>query len=148
MMSRFQHIDDVWTFLDAIPMFQNAGISAANFSFDNIREFCRRLGNPHLKFPVIHIAGTNGKGTTAYLLEECYHNSGYKTGLFTSPHLLRYNERVRVNQKEIGNDELLQFFKNAEPIFREIKLSYFEVSTALAFWYFAKQNVDIGIIET
>lgn len=147
-MSRFQSIEDVWQFLDAIPMFQNAGISAANFSLDNIRDFCGELGNPQNQFPSIHVAGTNGKGTTCYLLEQVYTEAGYKTGLFTSPHLLRYNERVRVGKQEITDEQIVEFFQLSEPIFSQIKLSYFEISTALAFWFFAKQEVDISIIET
>ena len=147
-MSRFLTIEDVWSFLNAIPMFQAKGASAANFSLDNIRSFCEKLGNPQDSFPGIHVAGTNGKGTTCYLLEKIYSDAGYKTGLFTSPHLERYNERVRVNQNKISDQELLTFFQTADPLFDEIQLSYFEISTALAFWYFEKQKIDIAIIET
>jgi|AntRauTorcE11897_2_1112592.scaffolds.fasta_scaffold00190_7 dihydrofolate synthase/folylpolyglutamate synthase len=147
-MSRFNSIDEVWAFLDSIPMFQKTGNSAANFSLDNIRAFCEALGNSHDKYPSIHVAGTNGKGTTSYLLENIYTEAGYKTGLFTSPHLLRYHERVRAGQKEISDEKLLEFFREAETIFDSITLSYFEISTALAFWYFADQKVDIAIIET
>jgi len=147
-MSRFKSIDDVWAFLDSIPMFQKSGTSAANFSLDAIRSFCEKLGNPQDRFPSIHVAGTNGKGTTCYLLEKVYADAGYKTGLFTSPHLTRYNERVRVAQKEISDEELLVFFQTAENLFNEIKLSYFEISTVLAFWVFANKEVDIAIIET
>lgn len=147
-MSRFNSIDDVHTFLDSIPMFQKAGISAANFSLDAIRTFCEAMGDPQNQFPSIHIAGTNGKGTTCYLLEKIYSDAGYKTGLFTSPHLLRYNERVRVGQHEISDQQLLDFFRAADDLLREIKLSYFEISTALAFWFFAEQEVEIAIIET
>ncbi|SMO75943.1 bifunctional folylpolyglutamate synthase/dihydrofolate synthase [Gracilimonas mengyeensis] len=147
-MSRFTTIDDVWAFLDAIPMFQKKGAAAANFSLDNIREFCARLGDPQNTYPTIHVAGTNGKGTTCHLLEKMYGDAGYKTGLFTSPHLLRYNERVRVAGEEISDGQLVRFFQRAEPLFDEIRLSYFEISTALAFWYFAEEKVDIAIIET
>ncbi|MEX0723871.1 MAG: Mur ligase family protein [Gracilimonas sp.] len=146
-MSRFNSIDDVWVFLDSIPMFQKAGNSAANFSLDNIRAFCEAIGNPQDKYPTVHVAGTNGKGTTSYLLENIYSEAGYKTGLFTSPHLLRYHERVRVGKQEISDEKLLEFFQQAEAVFDKIKLSYFEISTALAFWYFADQEVDIAIIE-
>lgn len=146
-MSQFKTIEDVWGFLKKIPMFQSAGVAACNFSLNNIRLFCERLGNPHQQFPSIHVAGTNGKGTTCYLLEQIYAKAGFKTGLFTSPHLLRYNERVRVSQQEISDEALLEFFQTADPIFDDIKLSYFEISTALAFWYFAKQQVDVAIIE-
>ncbi len=146
-MSRFNSIDDVWMFLDFIPMFQKAGTSAANFSLDAIRAFCEAMGNPQDQFPSIHVAGTNGKGTTSYLLEKIYSDAGYKTGLFTSPHLLRYNERVQVSQQEITDQQILKFFRTVDDLLKEIKLSYFEISTALAFWLFAEQEADIVIIE-
>ncbi|MCH2449498.1 MAG: hypothetical protein MK198_05070 [Gracilimonas sp.] len=146
-MSRFNSIDDVWMFLDSIPMFQKAGTSAANFSLDAIRAFCEAMGNPQDQFPSIHVAGTNGKGTTSYLLEKIYSDAGYKTGLFTSPHLLRYNERMRVSQQEITDQQILKFFRMVDDLLKEIKLSYFEISTALAFWLFAEQETDIVIIE-
>ncbi len=147
-MYTFASIADVWSYLDRIPKFQVQGASAAKFGLQNITECCQRLGDPHLKFPTIHVAGTNGKGTTCYLLEQIYSDAGYKTGLFTSPHLLRYNERVRVNKEEVSDEMLLQFFREVEPILTELSLSYFEISTVLAFWVFAQQNVDIAIIET
>jgi len=146
-MSRFDSIDDVWMFLNSIPMFQKAGTSAANFSLDAIRAFCEAVGNPQDQFPSIHVAGTNGKGTTSYLLEKIYSDAGYKTGLFTSPHLLRYNERVRVSQQEITDQQILKFFRTVDDLLKEIKLSYFEISTALAFWLFAEHETDIVIIE-
>lgn len=147
-MNAFTHINDVWAFLDNIPKFQDSGISAANFSFDNITEFLRRIGDPHLELPAIHIAGTNGKGTTGYLLEKVYHDAGYVTGLFTSPHLIRYNERVRIGMHEIPDQDLMVFFNQYQDLLQEIKLSYFEISTALAFWYFKRCDVDIAILET
>ena len=147
-MIEFKSVEDVWAYLDSIPMFQKAGTSAANFSLENIRTFCEKLENPQNKYPSIHVAGTNGKGTTCYLLEKVYSDAGYKTGLFTSPHLLRYNERVRINGREITDNQLLDFFQEATELLDKIKLSYFEISTALAFWHFAKQKVDLAIIET
>ncbi|WP_020402136.1 bifunctional folylpolyglutamate synthase/dihydrofolate synthase [Gracilimonas tropica] len=147
-MSRFKKITDVWDFLNEIPMFQKSGASASNFSLDKINAFCELLGNPQDEYPTIHVAGTNGKGTTSYLLEQVYAEAGYKTGLFTSPHLIRYNERVRVCRQEIPDSEILRFFQVSEPFFEKIKLTYFEISTALAFWYFADQKVDIAVIET
>ncbi|MEX0721884.1 MAG: folylpolyglutamate synthase/dihydrofolate synthase family protein [Balneolaceae bacterium] len=147
-MSRFKAIEDVWAFLNDIPMFQKSGFSAVNFSLGNIREFCSELGNPHLDFPVIHVAGTNGKGTTCYMLEKIYQDAGYKTGLFTSPHLLRYNERVRVGGEEISDESMLEFFQISDELFDKIGLSYFEISTALAFWHFSKQEIELAFIET
>lgn len=147
-MKPFDRIEDVRTYLESIPMFQKSGTSAANFSLDNIRTFCERLGSPQDKYPSIHVAGTNGKGTTCYLLEKIYTDAGFRTGLFTSPHLLRYNERVRINGQEISDEQLLKFFQQAHLLLNEVKLSYFEISTALAFWYFAEQQADLAIIET
>ncbi len=147
-MSKFQSIADVWSFLDNIPRFQQQGVSAVNFGLNNIKEFCERIGNPQLNYPVIHVAGTNGKGSTCHILDHIYTHAGYKTGLFTSPHLLKYNERFRINGKEVRDDLILKFFKKTENFLEEIRLSYFEISTALAFWLFAKEEVDIAIIET
>ncbi|MCP9292929.1 bifunctional folylpolyglutamate synthase/dihydrofolate synthase [Gracilimonas sediminicola] len=147
-MKPFNTIEDVWGFLDSIPMFQKSGTSAANFSLEKIRTFCERLGNPQNEYPSIHVAGTNGKGTTCYLLEKIYADAGYRIGLFTSPHLLRYNERVRVNREEITDAQLLEFFQESAKFLQEIQLSYFEISTALAFCFFAKEEVDLAIIET
>ncbi|WP_103663681.1 bifunctional folylpolyglutamate synthase/dihydrofolate synthase [Gracilimonas amylolytica] len=147
-MSRFDRIEDVWAFLDQIPKFQESGASAANFSFDNLLAFFDLIGNPHRELPAVHIAGTNGKGTTGYLLETVYHEAGYSTGLFTSPHLIRYNERIRVDMEEIPNEALLEFFNAWGNHLEDIRLSYFEISTVIAFWYFRKMKVDLAIIET
>lgn len=144
----FSSINEVWTYLETFPMFQKVGAKAANFKLENITEAAQKLGNPHKNFPSIHVAGTNGKGTTCHLLESVYRNAGYKTGLFTSPHLLRYNERVRVNGGEIEDSELISFFNLVKSELKEISLTYFELSTLLAFWYFSKEKVDIAVIET
>ena len=146
-MSRFQHIDDVWEFLNNIPMFGVTGTKAANFDLGNIRSFCEKMGNPQDQFKSIHIAGTNGKGTTAGLLESVYLSAGYKTGMFTSPHLQVYNERVRIGGQNISDERILDFFQEAEPWIDSIPLTYFEWSTVLAFWTFAKEKVDVGIVE-
>ncbi len=147
-MGRFKSIADVWSYLDAIPMFGKVGAAAGNFSLTAISDFCSRLGDPQNKFKSIHVAGTNGKGSVCYLLEQIYSEAGYKTGMFTSPHLLKYNERVRIGKQDISDEEILLFFQEAEAILEEIKLTYFEISTALAFWALARNKVDIGIIET
>lgn len=147
-MSRFPNIQSVWKFLEQIPMFSHTGAKAANFDLGNIRSFCEAMGDPQNTFKSIHIAGTNGKGTTAHLLEAVYRQAGYKTGLFTSPHLIRYNERVRIEGIDIPDRLILDFFREAEPLINKIPLTYFEWSTALAFWAFAKEKVDIAIIES
>lgn len=147
-MSKFQSITDVWSFLDHIPSFQSQGNQAVNFGLENISTFCERLGNPQLDYPIIHVAGTNGKGTTCHILDHIYSQAGYKTGLFTSPHLLKYNERFRISGREVSDHLILKFFQEAEGFLGEVQLTYFEISTALAFWLFTKENVEIAIIET
>ncbi len=141
-------ITDVWNYLNSIPIFSKVGDKASNFGLENITRFCQQIGNPQDSFKSIHVAGTNGKGSTCYLLESVYKQAGYKTGMFTSPHLLRYNERVRISGLEISDNQILEFFQKAEAILKEIPLTYFEISTALAFWCFVQERVDIAIIET
>ncbi len=147
-MSQLKSIRDVWNYLESIPMFATKGISAANFSLDKITAFCTELGDPQNTFPSIHVAGTNGKGSVCSILEAIYREAGYITGVFTSPHLERYNERFKINGKEIEDRVILQFFKKTKPLIEKYELTYFEISTALAFWAFDKAEVDIAIIET
>ncbi|WP_018126194.1 bifunctional folylpolyglutamate synthase/dihydrofolate synthase [Balneola vulgaris] len=147
-MEGFRNIENVWTYLEAIPKFQDKGASAANFALENISTFCEAIGNPQDNFPTIHVAGTNGKGTTCHLFEEVYRHAGYKTGLFTSPHLIHYNERVRINGRPIDDELILAFFQETEEVLVNTLLTFFEISTALAFWVFSKLKVDIAIIET
>ena len=147
-MNRFDQMDEVWEFMDNIPKFQDSGATAANFSFDHLLQFLDRIGNPHRKLSAIHIAGTNGKGTTGYLLEKVFQEAGYVTGLFTSPHLLKYNERIRISGEEIPDKDLLLFFREWGDLFEEIWLSYFEISTVIAFWYFDRYEADLAILET
>lgn len=144
----FNSIKDVWDYLDTIPKFQDKGAAASNFELENISTFCELMGNPQNEFRSIHVAGTNGKGTTCYLLESVYQKAGYKTGLFTSPHLNRYNERFRVDGEEVNDEFILDFFQCFDAELEQIPLTYFEISTALSFWLFAKQEVDLAIIET
>ncbi|MBO6621537.1 MAG: bifunctional folylpolyglutamate synthase/dihydrofolate synthase [Balneola sp.] len=147
-MNTFNYIKDVWEYLDKIPKFQDKGASASNFELEDITKFCRSIGDPQNSFPSIHVAGTNGKGTTCHLLEAVYQKAGYKTGLFTSPHLFRYHERFRINGEETHDEHILKFFQSFSEELAEIPLTYFEISTALAFWIFEKEEVDIAIIET
>jgi len=141
-------IEDVNQFLARIPMFKDKGASASKFGLEGITSFCEYLGNPHKKFLSIHVAGTNGKGTVCHMLASVFQEAGYKTALYTSPHLLRYNERFKINGMEISNEILIDFFDRYAPIITELKLTYFEISTGLAFWFFAESNVNIAIIET
>nr|WP_245212711.1 Mur ligase family protein [Rhodohalobacter sp. SW132] len=129
-------------------MFGRSGASAANFSLDSIRDFCEKIGNPHLSTPCIHVAGTNGKGTTCRILASVYQSAGYKTGLFTSPHLVEYRERISVDAQMIPDAKLVEFFQRHETELETHSLTYFELSAVIAFWYFSDQEVDIAIYET
>lgn len=146
-MKNFKSIEDVWHFLEQLPMFSKVGVLASNFGLENIRSFCSAIGNPQDQLKTIHIAGTNGKGTVTLLLEAIYRESGYLTGAFTSPHLLKYNERVKISGKDLSDQKLLEFFQRFEVQLNKSSLTYFELSTALAFWAFADAQVDIAIIE-
>ncbi len=144
----FNTIQDVTEWLNRIPRFQDIGASAANMDLGQITAFLDKIDNPHNSYPGIHVAGTNGKGTICHLLSRVYQDRGLKVGLYTSPHLIRLNERIRVNDKEISNDDILSFFQQHKAVLQEQKATYFELLTALAFWWFAKQNIDLAILET
>lgn len=115
---------------------------------ENITSLLSYVGNPHLKFKSIHIAGTNGKGSVASMLESILCEAGYKTGLFTSPHLVDFRERVRICGKKIERDFILSFVKDIKPEIDKNKYTFFEVNTALAFSYFAEKKVDLAVVET
>jgi dihydrofolate synthase/folylpolyglutamate synthase len=115
---------------------------------DNIRALLDAVDNPQDRWPAIHIAGTNGKGSTAAMLESILISAGYSVGLYTSPHLIDFTERMRINRRVISKEEVVVFTERLIPLIEEIQPSFFEVTTTLAFWYFAKQNVDIAVIET
>mgnify|MGYP001230012577 CR=1 FL=1 len=106
------------------------------------------INNPQNNFKCIHVAGTNGKGTTSALIQKILCLSGKKVGLYTSPHLIRFNERIRVNGKSISDYHVIKFFKNVHKKIQQIQSTFFEVCTAMAFDYFNKQNVDVAVIET
>jgi len=129
-------------------MFGTVGISAANYSLDAIREAMIAMGHPHDRFPSIHVAGTNGKGSVCHMLASVYQHGGYRTGLYTSPHLLRVNERVKINGEVIPDAAMQEFMDIIEPFIAIQPLTYFEFTTAMAFWWFDLCRVDIAIIET
>lgn len=108
----------------------------------------QRLGNPHKTYPTVHIAGTNGKGSTCAILSTLLSAHGLKTGLYTSPHLIRLNERFRINGNEISDAQLADLLGFLRSLIGDISITYFEITTALAFLYFAKEEVDIAVIET
>ena len=133
---------------EQLPQFQNIGSNAYNGKLDNIIAICELLDNPQNKFKTIHVAGTNGKGSVCNMLTSILTESGYNVGLFTSPHLLDFRERIRINGEVIPENYVIDFVKKHNHGFSEIQPSFFEWSTALAFNYFESKKVDIAIIET
>ncbi len=118
------------------------------WSLDNIRALLDAVDNPHLVWPAIHIAGTNGKGSTAAITESILLQEGYNVGLYTSPHLVDFTERIRVNRELIAKSDVVTFTDMIRPVIARVQPSFFEVTTAMAFWYFARRKVDIAVIET
>ncbi|GAB4132624.1 MAG: folylpolyglutamate synthase/dihydrofolate synthase family protein [Bacteroidia bacterium] len=131
-----------------LPMFQRIGPAAYKADLSNTLELCALLGHPENKFRSIHIAGTNGKGSTSHLVASVFQEAGYKTGLYTSPHLKDFRERVRINGKMIPQSRVIRFVEEHKKDFEKIDLSFFEWTVGLAFDYFASEKVDIAIIET
>lgn len=115
---------------------------------DNIEALLNAIGNPQNKWQSIHIAGTNGKGSTAAMLESILMQAGYKVGLYTSPHLVDFTERIRINRTTIPQNEVIEFTLKIKPLVEQVQPSFFEVATAMAFWYFAKEKIDLAILET
>lgn len=131
-----------------LPMYQRMGKAAYKANLDNTLKLDKALGHPHRSFKSIHVAGTNGKGSVSHMLASVFQASGYKTGLYTSPHLLDFRERIRLNGKPIGEDEVSKFVNSIKPSIKTLDPSFFEITVAMAFDYFARQKVDIAIIET
>ncbi len=129
-------------------MFQRTGASAYKKDLGNIRALMEHLGNPHEKFKSVHVAGTNGKGSSSHMLASVFQASGYKTGLTTSPHLKDFRERIRVNGKLCSEAFVIDFIEKHGAFIETLHASFFEVSIAMAFTYFAEEKVDIAIIET
>ena len=130
-----------------LPMYQRQGTAAYKADLKNTIALDKYFGHPHRKFKTIHIAGTNGKGSVSHILASVLQSAGYKTGLYTSPHLKDFRERVKINGKMISEDYIVDFVKKHESIFDKINPSFFEMTVALAFDYFAKERVDIAVIE-
>lgn len=130
-----------------LPMFTRDGASAFKKDLTNTIELCKRLGDPQHEFKSVHIAGTNGKGSTSHMLAAILQTAGYKTGLYTSPHLKDFRERIRVNGQMISEETVIDFVEDHKADFEEIAPSFFEMTVALAFDVFAKEKVDVAIIE-
>lgn len=135
-----------WMF-NKFPMYQKIGAAAYKPDLGNIVELLDFLGDPQNNFKTIHVAGTNGKGTVSHTLASIFQECGYKTGLYTSPHLLDYRERIRINGQMIPEQNVIDFIDENKEKFEEMQLSFFEMATGMAFDYFAKEKVDIAIIE-
>ena len=131
-----------------LPMFTRIGAAALKPDLTNTISLCKILGNPETKFKSIHIAGTNGKGSTSHMLASVLQESGLKVGLYTSPHLKDFRERIKVNGQMIPEQNVIDFVENYRSVFDEIKPSFFEWSVALCFDFFKKENIDVAIIET
>lgn len=132
---------------NALPMFQRVGASAYKADLTNTISLCEHLGNPQETFKTIHVAGTNGKGSTSHALASVFQAAGYKTGLYTSPHLKSFTERIRIDGKEITEEDVVEFVANNRAFLDQLQPSFFEMTVGMAFWYFAKEAVDIAVIE-
>ena len=130
-----------------LPMFQRVGAAAYKADLNNTVAICQALGNPEKKIKCIHVAGTNGKGSSSHMLAAVLQQAGYKVGLYTSPHLVDFRERIKVNGKLISKAEVVKFVEDYKEIFEKIEPSFFEWTVGLAFHYFAQQEVDVAVIE-
>lgn len=133
---------------NSLPTFQQVGAAAYKPGLERISEFCRKLGNPQRSYFVIHIAGTNGKGSVSNMLASVLQQAGYQVGLYTSPHLSDFRERIRVNGEMISKQKVVNFVSKYRKEMEEYELSFFEMTTALAFDYFAQSDVEVAVIET
>lgn len=131
-----------------LPMFQRIGPAAFKKDLGNILALVDALGNPQQSFRSIHLAGTNGKGSSAHLLAAVLQAAGYKVGLYTSPHYRDFRERIKVNGQLISQDQVVDFVDRHEKIFQQIQPSFFEITVAMAFHYFAEEAVDVAVVET
>ena len=129
------------------PMFQQVGISAYKEGMKNSFRIDEYLHHPHTKYRTIHVGGTNGKGSTSHLLASILQEAGYKTGLYTSPHLLDFRERIRVNGEPVSEQFVIDFTAQHQLFFESIQPSFFELTTGMAFAYFAEQQVDVAVVE-
>jgi dihydrofolate synthase / folylpolyglutamate synthase len=132
---------------DNLPMFQRVGSTAYKKDLTNTVALVEALGNPHKKFKSVHVAGTNGKGSTSHMLASILQTSGYKTGLYTSPHLKDFTERIKINGVPIERDFIIDFVNRIKPSIEQIFPSFFEITVAMAFDYFAKKGIDIAVVE-
>lgn len=144
-MNYQQTIDYLFT---RLPMFSRIGAAAYKADLSNTIKLCASLNDPQTKFKTIHVAGTNGKGSVSHMLAAILQTAGYKTGLYTSPHLKDFRERIKINGQMMPEQAVVDFTEKINPLIDEIEPSFFEITVAMAFDHFAKEKVDIAVIET
>jgi dihydrofolate synthase/folylpolyglutamate synthase len=144
MLNYQQTIDYLFT---RLPMFSRIGAAAYKADLTNTLRLCEAAGNPQQQFKSVHIAGTNGKGSTSHMLAAILQSAGHKTGLYTSPHLKDFRERIKINGEMVSEDFVIDFTEQIKPVIEEIEPSFFEITVAMAFTWFAQQEVDIAVIE-
>ncbi len=132
---------------NALPMFQRIGAAAFKKDLSNTIALCGHLGNPQNRFKSIHVAGTNGKGSTSHAICSVLMEAGYKVGLYTSPHLKSFTERIKINGVEIPENEVVNFVAVNKAFLKDLKPSFFEMTVGMAFWFFAKEQIDIAVVE-
>ena len=133
---------------DKLPLFSKLGANAIKADLTNTIRLCEALGNPQNSIKTIHVAGTNGKGSVSHMLAAVLQKAGYKTGLYTSPHLIDFRERIKINGTWCDEQFVIDFTDRIKPLIEEIEPSFFEITVAMAFTYFAHHSVEIAIIET
>ncbi|HLF65491.1 MAG TPA: folylpolyglutamate synthase/dihydrofolate synthase family protein [Saprospiraceae bacterium] len=131
-----------------LPMYQRVGSVAFKKGLGNTRALLESLGQPHLQYPCIHIAGTNGKGTVSHMLAACLTAAGFRTGLYISPHYRDFRERIRIDGKMVPKRDVVEFVTQLRPVIEMVRPSFFEMTVAMAFDAFARHDVDIAVIET
>ena len=141
------YLETVEYLFNKLPMYSRIGVAAYKNDLTNTIQLCEALGNPQNKFKTIHIAGTNGKGSTSHMLAAILQTAGYKTGLYTSPHLYDFRERIKINGQLCEKDFVVNFTQKIQPQIEKLEPSFFEITVAMAFDYFAQQEVDIAVIE-
>lgn len=144
MLNYQQTIDYLF---NRLPMFSRLGAAAYKGSLTDTIKLCEAVGNPHLQFKSIHIAGTNGKGSVSHMLSAIFQTAGYTTGLYTSPHLKDFRERIKVDGKMVEEAFVIEFTGRIRPLIEALEPSFFEITVAMAFSWFARQKVDIAVIE-
>ena len=135
-----------WMF-QQLPIYQRVGKAAYKADLTNTILLANHLGNPQRKFKSIHVGGTNGKGSTSHMLASVLMEAGYRVGLYTSPHLKDFRERIRINGKMIDKNYVVEFIHNNKPFFEKHQLSFFEMTMGMAFSYFRDEQVDVAVIE-